>query len=465
MTNALIAPAGKVLVHRYKPRGNACTAFGRRDAEILLSGPAGTGKSRAALEKLNGAAVKHKGMRGLIVRKTRESLTSTALRTFREHVITEQLAAGTTWWYGGSTEEPPQYRYDNGSAIMVGGMDKSIKIMSSEYDMAYAQEATELTTDDWEKITTRLRNGVMPYQQLLADCNPDRPDHWLNQRSLEGHTLQLPTRHQDNPRYYDEILQPDGTVGYVLTQAGHDYIVGKLGALTGVRRLRLLDGIWASAEGLVYEDWDDNVHPIDSMPPGWENWPRYWSIDFGYSNPFVCQMWAMDGDGRLYLYREIYMSHRLVEDHCETIKKIVIRPDGSWREPQPEAIVCDHDAEGRATFERHMGISTVAARKAPSAGQKGLVGLQETQARYKIQPDGKPRIFFLRGCTVELDEALRDAGLPTSTVGEVTGYVWPPDVKPDQREHPVKKDDHGMDGKRYVVGHVDLGAEFNIRFW
>ena len=200
-------------------------------------------------------------MRGLIVRKTRESLTSTALRTFREHVIPEQLASNAVRWYGGSTQEPPQYRYHNGSALMVGGMDKAIKIMSSEYDVVYTQEATELSLDDWEKIITRLRNGVMPYQQLIADCNPDRPDHWLNERSLDGTCLQLPTRHEDNPVYSDDAGE--------LTDQGRDYIVGKLGKLTGVRRARLLLGQWAAAEGLVYEDWDDNHHFAEKMPPGW----------------------------------------------------------------------------------------------------------------------------------------------------------------------------------------------------
>ena len=29
-------------------------------------------------------------------------------------------------------------------------------------------------------------------------------------------------------------------------------------------------------------------------------------VDFGYTNPFTCQWWAMDHDGRLYLYREIF---------------------------------------------------------------------------------------------------------------------------------------------------------------
>ena len=44
--------------------------------------------------------------------------------------------------------------------------------MSTECDMISRQEATELELADWLALTTRLRNGVMPYQQLIADCNP-----------------------------------------------------------------------------------------------------------------------------------------------------------------------------------------------------------------------------------------------------------------------------------------------------
>ena len=59
------------------------------------------------------------------------------------------------------------------------------------------------------------------------------------------------------------------------TAAGVDYFA-KLDALTGVRRLRLKDGIWASAEGVIYEDWDEAVHVIDRfpIPPTWRRWSR-----------------------------------------------------------------------------------------------------------------------------------------------------------------------------------------------
>ncbi|MGH2684170.1 MAG: phage terminase large subunit, partial [Actinomycetota bacterium] len=164
--------APDVVIHSYRPRGAALDLFRCRDPEVLLSGPAGTGKSRACLEKLDQLALRNPVMKGLIVRKTLASLGATALDTYRKHVAAEALEAGLVRYYGGSRQEPAQYVYGNGSAIHIGGMDKATKIMSSEYDAIYVQEAIELTEDDWEALTTRLRNGMISFQQLLADTNP-----------------------------------------------------------------------------------------------------------------------------------------------------------------------------------------------------------------------------------------------------------------------------------------------------
>ncbi len=438
-----------IVRHHYEPRGAAKALLECRDAEVLLSGPAGTGKSRAALEKLHFMALLNPGMRGLIIRKTRESLTSTGLVTWRQKVVAEGLTTGVLSFYGGSAAEPSQYRYSNGSSIVVGGMDKAMKIMSSDYDVIYVQEATELTVDDWEALTTRLRNGVVSFQQLIADCNPNTPHHWLNLRAQQGQTTMLNSAHEDNPM----LFGPDGT----LTAVGTSYIA-KLDALTGVRYLRLRKGLWAAAEGLVYEDFDPAVHLVDSLPSGSEHWTRWWSVDFGYTNPFVWQSWAEDPDGRMWLYREIYKTQELVEDHARHMIKLTQQRDGTWVEPRPRAIVCDHDAEDRATLERHLGISTVAAHKAKSPG------IQAVQSRLRVQPDGKPRIFLVRTALHKPDKHLVDAKKPVSTIDEITGYVWPPNAKPGQREDPVKENDHGMDAMRYIVAERDLRARPQVRW-
>ena len=173
------------------------------------------------------------------------------------------------------------------------------KLNLDKAGLVNVQEAIELSEEDWESITTRLRNNVMPYQQVIADTNPDTPTHWLKRRCDLGKTKMLDSRHEDNPTVTPAYL-------------------AKLDALTGPRLQRLRWGRWVQAEGVVYEGWDRATHLIDRFDIPLE-WPRYWSVDFGYTNPFCCQFWAEDGDGRLYRYREIYCSKLLVEDHARSI--------------------------------------------------------------------------------------------------------------------------------------------------
>lgn len=499
----VVVPA---LVHEYAPRGSARTLMECRDGEVLVSGPAGTGKSRACLEKLlvcalingerrdaNGSVIK-RGFRGLIARKTGVTLTATTLVTWKEHVAVEAIRAGLCVYYGGSRQEPAQYRFLNGARIMLSGLDNPVKIMSSEFDLVYVGEATELVTNDWEFITTRLRNGAITFQQLIADCNPGPPTHWLKKRCDTGGARILYSAHWENPRYFEEVtpespgyaidkqagvVEEHESVEYRPTPEGVTYLA-KLKALTGVRKLRLFDGIWAAADGLVFENWNPEIHLVDRFVPP-KDWPRLWSIDFGYTNPFCCQWWAIDPDGRGYLYREIYHTKLLVEDAARLILKQVtrarrgltraqnevFRSDRSkalqeglceWTEPEPIKVVCDHDAEDRATLQRYLHRGTTAARKTVKPG------LEKVDVRFRPAGDGKPRLFLMRGAVVKRDPELEAAGLPVCTEDEVGGYVWAP-PKPDgtPKEEPVKQNDHGCDAMRYFVADRDLGLRIRDR--
>jgi PBSX family phage terminase large subunit len=411
----------------YRPYGAALELFSRKDPEVGMSGPAGTGKSRGLLEKIHACSEKYDRCRVLLVRKTRTSLTNTTLVTFEQIVLPRGRAELN---YQGA-------RYPNGSVIDFGGMDKASKIMSSEYDIIAVPEATEFAENEWESMTTRLRWGRLPYQQMLYDCNPSHPRHWLKQRANAGKTVMLESRHEDNPSLWD---------GKQWTEKGKAYL-SKLDALTGARYLRLRKGIWAAAEGMVYEGWDPAIHLVDRVPIPPE-WPRVWSIDFGYTNPFVCQFWARDPDGRMWRYREFYRTQRIVEDHAKDIRELCRRE----HEPVPRAILCDHDAEDRATFERHIGLLTLPAFKGISAG------IQAVQARLRKAGDGRPRLLFLRDSLVERDEALFDAKRPTCTEEEIDAYVWPPGAA--NRETPVDRDNHGMDAMRYAVAAAD-GVQYD----
>jgi PBSX family phage terminase large subunit len=410
-----------------------CTA-----PEVVVSGPAGTGKSRGCLEKLHYLAERYAAMRGLIVRKTRASLTESALVTFEDKVVPVQHPILD----GPGRAHRQAYHYPNGSILVLGGLDRASRIMSTAYDLVFVQEAIELEENDWEALTTRLRHGVLPYQQIIADTNPDTPTHWLRRRCEGGPTFLLESRHEDNPELWD------GT-GKRWTVRGEQYMA-KLDALTGPRKDRLRFGRWVQAEGVVYDGWDRRLHLVDrfAIPA---DWPRFWSVDFGYTNPFVCQWWAQDHDGRLYRYREIYRSQRLVEDHAKLMLAL------SKDEPRPTRIVCDHDAEDRATLEKHLGMTTRAAKKDKSPG------IQAVASRLKKAGDGLPRLFLLRDALVERDPVLVEQKRPACTEEEFDGYIWDLANNRKKGEEPVDKDNHGMDALRYLVAYFDV--EVKRQLW
>lgn len=416
----------------YRPRGAAAAVLYDRSPQVLLSGPAGTGKSRAALEKLHLVAEKHAGARLLIVRKTRASCTESCLVTYEEKVLPSNHPALAS---GVQRRTRHGYDYPNGSSLVVGGMDNPAKVLSTEWDLVYVNEATELGEDDWENLASRLRNGVVPYQQLIADCNPSGPSHWLKRKCDAGAVRLLESRHEDNPLFWD-LRANDWT------ERGRSYIA-TLDALTGVRKPRLRHGRWVAAEGVVYDEFDAGVHLVDrfEVPRGW---PRFRSIDFGYTNPFVCQWWALDDDGRMYLYREVYMTGRTVRAHAERIRALEAEAG-----EEVESTVADHDAEDRATLAEH-GIESQPASKEVGPG------IEAVKERLRPAGDGRPRVLFLRDALVERDESLAAAKRPCGTVDEFDCYVWTPsrDGRAD-REAPVKLHDHGMDALRYACRQAD----------
>lgn len=405
-----------------------------------MSGPAGTGKSRACLEKINLAALNYPGMRALLVRQVRDTLASTALKTLDEFVIPELIAAGAVTYHGASGREPARYRYQNGSELWIAGLDKPSKIMSTEFDMIYVQEATEVSADAWQKLTTRMRRFVMPYRQLISDCNPDAPTHWLKMRANDGAITMLESRHRDNPLLY--------TDAGALTAQGAEYMA-TLDQLTGVNRLRLRDGLWVAAEGVIWGSYDPAVHLIPRFDIPLD-WPRVWTVDFGYVHPFVWQAWATAPDGELYRYREIHMTRRIVEDHAKQIMGLV-RPGaewhqtrgwvgGAWVEPKPQKILCDHDSEDRETLKRYLGLTTTPADK------RVKPGLEAVDKRWR-----ENRLYLLKDSLVEIDQQAKAARLPLCTEQEIGGYVWDAN-----KEGPIKENDDGCDNVRYGVAHFDL---------
>lgn len=349
--------------------------------------------------------------------------------------------------------------------------------MSSEYDIVYVQEATEITVEEIEMIKTRLRNWKIGFQQLIMDCNPASDKHPLKLRCNDKRCRLIESRHEDNPRLFD--LLPDGT--YKVTKQGAKYIA-ILDALTGVRYKRLRLGLWVSAEGIIYEEFDPAIHILPwffdeetgerYISEGWEEWERYWVIDWGYVHPFVLKCYAIDPEGRAYMYREIYMTGRIVEEHASQIMSLVThiekeewydhfnkvtrsREKVVWTEPKPTKVICDHDTQDRKTFERHTGLGTTPAIKYVSEG------IDLHKARLKGDKFG-PQFFLMADALVERDEDQAQALLPVCTADEYSSYAWKVDASGRKTDQPVKKDDDGVDCDRYLTMDLDFKGRVRL---
>jgi phage terminase large subunit len=430
----------------YEPRGAARQMWRSARREVLTCGPANTGKSRGALEKLNVCAMTYPGARMIIVRKTRESITQSAMVTYEKKVLPQGWLAESKAdqrkhrWKIYFSSEDQEYQYPNGSIIAVGGMDRPSKVMSSEWSMIYVMEATELTEEDWETLSIRKRYGMMPYEQLLADCNPSYPTHWLKRRCDRGDTMLLYAHFADNPS---------------ITEAQLD----DLKRLTGVRRLRLYEGVWAAAEGMVYTEWNPSIHLIT------EKQMKEWSLlytdgtlnrqvikhiiggaDWGYSNPGVLQVHGIDGDGRLYLLREIYRTQRT--DDWWLAQALQLD-----QEFHIEQWVGDPSQPAYIRKFNEAGLNMIPAENAL------LPGITAMQSRLQVQGDGRPRFYVYEYALKERDELRDEAHQPVWFEGEINEYVWPKSKDGQAvKEVPVKVNDHSLDTSRYVVMYLDSGG-------
>ncbi len=419
-------------------RGNNRAGFDSQAREIILSGPAGTGKSRTCLEKLHWWAQQseYPGARLLILRKTRESLNESVLVTFEDEVL-ERAGMGALA-SGAKRESRRAYTYPNGSAVIVAGLtqsskDQRAKVMSTQYDLIYVAEATELTRDEWEKLTTRLRHGKLPFQQIIGDCNPDAPTHWIWSRQLSGKCQFLPTVHEDNPALHD---------GTTWTPEGAEYLE-RLSQLTGYMRDRYYEGKWSQASGIVYDTWADpgNVTELAVYEPG--AGPVVWAVDDGYSagsapgtrgldphtgtfvadaHPRAILLLQIKPDGHWDIFAESYHCLKLSDTHIQEVKDW--SAERGW--PEPEFAV---HGPGTAEIRGRLFAAGIYPRACTATVEESIKELRSALAADK---QGWRRARVHPGCA-----HLRS---------EMVSYAYDPATG-----KPAKQFDHGTDALRYFA--------------
>ena len=398
----------------YRPYGAAEQLLYSRAPEILLVGPAGTGKTRAVLEKVFLCAQRFAGTRALLARKTRASLSQSVLVTLEDKVLwdTHPVLNGASRRYRQS------YQFANRSELVTGSLDKPDRIMSTEFDLIAAFEATELTLEDWQKLLSRLRTARMPFQQAIADCNPSYPGHWLNRRAAEGSMQRLISRHQDNPSLWDHAHG-------CWTPEGERYMA-TLARLSGVTRRRLLNGLWAAPEGLVYPMMPELVLPDTHTKPPLPPIRVCAGVDWGFHEPTAVVVGLLCEDDCLYVVEEYYQSGQVPAELGLRLQALV----GRWN---IEVLFCD---SSRPEMIEQLRRWDILARPAPIKP----VDLGISKVLERLQ-----------------NRQLKIYDCCTNLLNEATEYHYQPGGEGRLARLPVQINDHAMDALRYLVVGVDFG--------
>ena len=403
-------------------RGHILESQADESPEITLSGPAGTGKTYGLLYKLYRCALDWPGFRAAIMRQTRASLTDTALVTWERDVLGLDHPLVVN---GPQRQWRHSYRFDNGSEVVVAGLDKPSRVLSAEYDVIYVVQAEECYEADWELVSSRLRNHRMPYQQMLGDCNPEHPQHWIRQRSNAGALELWHTRHEDNPLLWD---------GAEWTDYGRDYLA-RLDRLTGTRKARLRFGQWVQAEGVVYEEFTETTHVLHRDRSEFQQFVA--GVDEGYTNPAVLLIFGVDSDNRLHAMCEFYQRQVSQNAVVEEARALTNAWDLSTFYVDPSA----------AGLIAAMQSANVLAQAADNTVYDGI---QAVKQRLQVAGDGRPRLTFDPSCT--------------NTISELGMYRWK-ERRTGQVDEPEKQNDHAMDALRYVVKSMEQSVTGSIFSW
>lgn len=385
------------------------------DRFLMYSGCFGGGKSVAICAKIISRACKPGAREGLC-RKTLVSLKATTLRTLLDGDgpdVPPLLPRGT---YTHNKAEKV-IRIKGGGEIVYFGLDDPTKIGSYNLSGCGIDEAVEISINDWIMLQGRIRTRVpgLP-NQIYGATNPGKPSHWIAEsfglaggnEPDEEHAA-ITTRVTDN-HYLD------------------DAYVRSLSRLEGVAYKRFFLGLWAGAEGVVYDKFNRDEHVI-AKDGGWSR--SIIACDYGYNDPFTALSIRMGYDGSIHQDREVYESGLTEPEMIQRVESLM---------DDHSVIVVDNQIPALIESMRRKGLPAFPCVKGKDSVRNGIMHVQSLlgQGRYTVDPS----------CV--------------KTIDEFESYEWRKTKDGKTTDVPVDSMNHAMDAIRYGVFELLGGHGFNI---
>lgn len=239
------------------------------------------------------------------------------------------------------------------------------------------------------------------------NCNPDGPYHWFKvnwiDKAGKKRLVYLHFTMDDNLSLSERVKERYKSL------------------YSGVFYKRYILGLWAVAEGIIYDMFSEEEHVIHTLTDVKKK--SYVSIDYGTQNATVFLLWKKDIRGRWICVDEYYYSGR-DEEAQKTDAEYADDLEKFMRNESIEAVIVDPSA---ASFIAELRKRHIRVKKASNSVLDGI--------RFTSMLLNTKKILFFDSCK--------------ETRKEFASYIWDEKALDRGQDAPVKQHDHCMDAVRY----------------
>lgn len=382
-------------------------------------GGLGSGKTMAGSIETIATMLENPGTLGAVLAPTYPMLRDSTIRTFLS------LLPPSVIVHYGRTEQRLEIR--NGSEVIFRPCDDPAtidKMRNINLGWWWIDEASLVPEYAYRVLVGRLRNPKGPLKGWITTT--PKGFNWIWERWVKNPTKDyflIRTATMENPylpKEYVETMQRE---------------------YTGVFAKQEIYGEFVGHEGLVYPEFQRDIHVIDTSKIEFKEVIA--GVDFGFTNPSAVVVVGFDNDERAYVIREFYQTH--VTD-IELAKWVKVNM------PEVKRFIADSaNPSGIQEFKNmNMSCKGVVKQSGERENSFVLAGIKRLSNRLQIRDDGKPRLFVDQKCV--------------NTIMEFENYRYP--EKKEERpiqEMPLKIHDHCLVGDTLIHTHKGEIPIKNIR--
>lgn len=354
------------------------------ESEVLFGGAAGGGKSYGQMVDALLFALRYKGSKQLVLRRSfselDKSLIRTALALFPRDLYCFNASSHTG-------------KFRNGSVIDFGycaAENDVYQYQSAEYDIVRFDELTHFTENQYLYLLSRVRGSNGYPKQVKSSTNPGGVGHsWVKARFVDPSESGKRFLGEDGlARIFIPSLLRDNKF---LTEGDPGY-ERRLMALPEKERRALLYGDWSIFEGQYFSEFRRDRHVTEPFEIP-SHWRRYRTIDYGL-DMLACMWIAVAPDGVCYVYRELCKQNLTISQAATKILELTPKNEDVYATLAPPDLFSRSQETGKtkATLFSEYGVNFT---KTSNDRECGWLALKELM----LDRGGVTRLKIFSTCT------------------------------------------------------------------